>query len=658
MQRSFMLQVNPEKELHAVSDMLFGIFLEDINFTCDGGLNANLVNNYSFDGIYYTANPKARERFSNENREMVDRLRYWQVSDGKMASCHDDPLAENSWFARVSSEGTCRLENPGYNGGKAHAGKPAMAISATGEYEFACQARSQGFTGSVTVKVVGESGKVLTTEAFFTPTDGWQQQVLMLKGLETGYGKLVIQLEGQGTLDLDAVSLMSADTWSKGDPRWSQGRLRCDMVETLRNLKPKFMRFPGGCIVEGCQPGNEYNWQDTVGPLVNRKSNFNLWGEAVPDGGYNQSYQVGFYEYFLLCEDLGIEPLPMVSAGINCQVRTHGKLDMDSLQFQQEVVQRALDLVDYANGDPGTSLWAKLRAEAGHPKPFNLKYIGIGNENFGDDYLEKFALVKKAIDEKFEGITCVLSCGLMPQGKNFKKTWQKARTELSNVRVDEHKYMFPRWFFKNAARYDNYSRGDAKVFMGEYAANFMVFGLKPNSYETALAEAAFMTGLERNSDVVAMSSYAPLFSLAEGQQWQHNLINFNPAHMLLTANYFVQKMFSTTVGDQVVEVSGAQPKGVYTSATSTRERLVIKLVYAGKKALSVHLSLVGIPDGSVQVEYLQSDDLEAANGLTFDGVPHYSVQPQIMEVPVKDGRLELELKPYSVYVLQAWRGKR
>jgi alpha-N-arabinofuranosidase len=164
--------------------------------------------------------------------------------------------------------------------------------------------------------------------------------------------------------------------------------------------------------------------------------------------------------------------------------------------------------------------------------------------------------------------------------------------------------------------------------------------------------------LERNSDVVAMSSYAPLFSLAEGQQWQHNLINFNPAHVLLTANYFVQKMFSTTVGDQVVEVSGAQPKGVYTSASSTRERLVIKLVYAGKKELSVHFSLVGIPDGSVQVEYLQSDDLEAANGLTFDGVPHYSVQPQTMEVPVKDGRLELELKPYSVYVLQAWRGKR
>jgi len=218
--------------------------------------------------------------------------------------------------------------------------------------------------------------------------------------------------------------------------------------------------------------------------------------------------------------------------------------------------------------------------------------------------------------------------------------------------------MFPRWFFKNASRYDHYPRGKVKVFMGEYAANFMFFGLKPNSYQTALAEAAFITGLERNSDVVAMSSYAPLFSLAEGQQWQQNLINFNPAHVLLTANYYVQKMFSTTVGDHVIEVSGVQPKGVYTSASSTKERLVVKLVYAGKKALSVHLSLVGILDGNVQVEYLQSDDLEAANGLTFHGEPQYIVQPQTMEVPVKDGRLELELKPYCVYVLQASRGKR
>jgi hypothetical protein len=188
MQRFFMLQVNPEKELHPVSDMLFGIFLEDINFTCDGGLNANLVNNYSFDGSYYTANPKARERFSNENREMVDRLRYWQVSGGKMASCHDDPLAENSWFARVSSDGICQLENLGYNGGKTHASEPAMSTSDGGDYEFTCFARCQDFLGKVTVKVVDANGTVLTTEASFTPTDGWQQHALILKGIRTGYG--------------------------------------------------------------------------------------------------------------------------------------------------------------------------------------------------------------------------------------------------------------------------------------------------------------------------------------------------------------------------------------------------------------------------------------------------------------------------------------
>lgn len=655
MQKSFMLEVNPEKELHTVSDMLFGIFLEDINFTCDGGLNANLVNNHSFDGVYYTTDPKAKRRFSKENREVIDRLRYWQVTGGKISSRHDDPLAQNSWYARINVEGTCRLENLGYNGGRAHADQPAMSITSGGEYEFACYARTHDFSGTIQVKVVGSDDTALTTQATFTPTDRWQQHTLFLKGIGTGYGKLVVQLEGHGTLDLDALSLVTTDTWAKGDPRWTQGRLRRDMVETLRDLKPKFMRFPGGCIVEGCQPGNEYNWQDTIGPLVNRRSNFNLWGEAVPDGGYNQSCQVGFYEYFLLCEDLGMEPLPTLNAGFNCQARSHGKLDKDSRQFQEEVLQRTLDLIEYANGDPQTSPWAKLRAGAGHPAPFNLKYIGIGNENFGDDYLDKFALVKKAIDDRYKGITCVLSCGLMAQGRNFKKTWHRARSEFGNVRVDEHSYMFPRWFYKNAARYDDYPRGEAQVFMGEYAANFMFFGLKPNCYETALADAAFLTGLERNSDVVAMSSYAPLFSLAEGQQWHHNLVNFNPAHVLLTTNYYVQKMFSTTVGDKVIEVSGSLPKGVYTSATSTREHVVVRLVNAGKAPLNARLALKGVADGDVQVNFLQSDDLKAANGLSFHGEPQYVLQPQEMRVPLKDNILNLELKPYGVYTLQAQR---
>jgi len=369
MQKSFILQVNPAKELHAVSDMLFGIFIEDINFTCDGGLNANMVNNYSFDGIYYTTDPKARRRFSRKNREMVDRLRYWAISGGKIESNHDDPLAENSWYARINVEGSCRLENLGYTGGRAHASEPAMSILAGSEYEFSCYARKHDFSGNITIKVVHTDGTALTSESSFIPGNSWQQHTLMIKGLATGYGKLVLQLEGEGILDLDALSLMTTDTWGKGDPRWNQGKLRRDMVETLRDLKPKFMRFPGGCIVEGCQPGNEYNWQDSLGPLVNRKGNFNLWGEAIPDGGYHQSYQVGFYEYFLLCEDLGMEPLPMVSAGITCQVRSRDRLETNSPEFEVQVVQRTLDLVEYANGDPDSSPWAKLRAQAGHPEP-------------------------------------------------------------------------------------------------------------------------------------------------------------------------------------------------------------------------------------------------------------------------------------------------
>jgi alpha-L-arabinofuranosidase len=657
MQKDFSLKVIATQELHDVSDMLFGIFLEDINFACDGGLNANLVNNASFDGVYLSRKGYGMMRsviFKPDPHPVVDRLRYWNATGTTPESRHDDPVAENSWYVRVNVNGTCRLENLGYNGLKKHADVCAMFIQSGQEYELSCWARGN-YEGNITIGVVDDKGVALTGEAELTPQSQWQHCRMVLQGSKTGYGKLVIQFDGKGFVDLDGIRLMSTDTWRRNDPKWSQGKLRRDLVEVLRDLKPRFLRFPGGCIVEGNGPGNEYEWKDTIGPIINRKGKYNLWAAQVKDGGYYQSFEVGFYEYFLLCEDLDMEPLPTLFAGLNCQARSKHCLNTDSADFQEQVLQNYLDLIEYANGDPATSPWAAKRAEAGHPEPFGLKYIGIGNENYGEDYLEKFETIKKAIDARYDGITCVMSSGTSPQGKEFDTTWAKVRRSFPDVRVDEHCYNRPSWFIQGYQRYDAYPREGAKVYMGEYAANFPmnmpIMSVKPNSYQTALAEAVFLAGLERNSDVVAMSSYAPLFSLVEGEQWAHNLINFNPAQVLLTANYFVQKMYSSTVGDKVVGMQGEMPGGVYGSATATEDQLILKLVNTNSMDIQVNLHLEGIPDGKAQVEYLQSEDLNAANTLPFNGTPEYVVQPIQQELVVKNGSSSLALRPNSFYVL-------
>lgn len=654
------LTVNAEDALHPVSDMLFGIFLEDINFACDGGLNANMVNNASFDGVYLSRKGYGFWRsilFKVTPHEVIDRLRFWSIAGGTLGSRHDEPAAPNSWYARVrpAGAGPCRLENLGYNGGTRHAAAYAMAIRAGQTYRFSCWARSQSYQGSITVRVEDERGAALTETATLAPSGGWSELTHDLPGVADGYGKLVIELDGRGAVDLDAVSLMSTDTWGRGDPRWSQGKLRRDLVEALRDLKPRFMRFPGGCIVEGAGPGNEYNWKDTVGPVINRTGTYNLWGARVKDGGYFQSYEIGFYEYFLLCEDLGMQPLPTLFAGLNCQARSTQCVATDSPAFQQEVVQSYVDLIDYANGDPATSPWAALRAAAGHPEPFGLRFIGVGNENYGADYQAKFALIKQAIDAHAPGITCVMSAWALPQGKAFDETWEIARARYSDIRVDEHCYDGPEWYLKNHRRYDSYPRGGPTAYLGEYAANRPVLGLKPNSYRTALAEAAFLTGLERNSDAVVMSSYAPLFSLSGSQQWAHNLIIFNPAHVLLTANYFVQKLYSTTVGDTVVAMRGELPAGVYASATATPEQLIIKLVNTNAQALPVQLQLDGIPDGPAEVESLHADDLSGANALSFGGKPDYQIAPTSTSLAVQRGRALLALRPYEFAVLVARR---
>lgn len=545
-----------------VSPELYGIFLEDINYACDGGLNANLINNYSFDGVYLGKRKKA---------PVEDPLRYWDMKAGRLESGTQEPLSQNSRYGHLTVGKNSRLENLGYNGGGANRGKGAMAIAPGKSYRFQCWLRSAGFSGQIRVSITDAEDLPLTdTLTIEVNQPRWTHLGGVLSGCRDGYGKLTISFDGSGGLDLDCVEFYDLDYWNAGDPKWRYGKLRRDLMETLRDLHPAFVRFPGGCIVEGRQQDNEYNWKDTVGPLQDRKPKYCLWAERVDDGGYCQSYQIGFYEYFCMCEDLGAKPLPTLFAGLNCQMRSRSRIRTRDPRFTSYVIQNYLDLIEFAIGDPSQSEWANLRAEMGHPEPFVLDRIGIGNENMGKDYIRKFEIIRKAVNDRYPDILCVMCAGVLPFDFALKPFWKFAKAADYPFLIDEHSYHTPEWFFRASRKFDHYPRGSAKVYFGEYAANGLMAGkmtddVHANSFLTALSEAAFLTGVERNCDEVEMTSYAPLFNLAEAAQWPHNLIVFNPKAVMKTTNYFVQQILRHVVaaGSQNQETHHRyrQPRG-------------------------------------------------------------------------------------------------
>jgi alpha-N-arabinofuranosidase len=670
------IKIDVNQVLHEVNPLLFGLFLEDINFACEGGLNANLVNNHSFDGLYL--NPQeglaALMGGAPTVTPVYDRLRYWHIRGGTLESVQNDPAAPKSWYGRIQSSGQARLENLGYNGGLEQSGAPAMSIVTGKAYNFSCWLRTRDFQGQIAVAIVDNSGQPLTTVGTLRPSAQWEEQQLQISGQTTAYGKLVLAFEGTGTVDLDCVSFYDNDTWRKQDARWSQGKLRRDLIEVLQALKPAFLRFPGGSIVDGIAPGNHYRWKESVGPVINRAPNYSMWGISLPDGGYSQSLQVGFYEYFLLSEDLGAEPLPCVWAGLRVQIPggpVNVVVPVGSPEFETEVVQNALDLIAYANGDPATNPWAKLRADAGHPAPFNLRYLEIGNENIGEEYLAAFAAVKQAIDATYPGITCIMTTGtsvrdvisMGPLGElpntGRALALKRAQEHFGDTLLDEHFYELPAWVLANTGLYDDFPRGGAKVFLGEYAANahslrlagFPAGYLKPNCFATALAEAAFLTGIERNADVVALTCYAPLFALAEGSQWEHCLIKYSPAHVLKTANYYVQQMYANQIGTAVVALDAALPDKVYASATATNDQLFLKLVNANAEPVQVTVQLAGVNGSHATVECLQADDLQMANELNFAGTPIESVYPRMTEIALTEGNVVVELARQSFSVI-------
>jgi alpha-N-arabinofuranosidase len=662
------LVVNADAATAPVSPYLHGLFIEDINRAVDGGLNANLVVNHSFEGIYVERGttpfvpdgepePPTGTVVLTPAGRLIDRARHWAVAGGPL----EVSGVAQSHFARVSSTGSTTLENGGYAGGR--------GMGFAGPLRFSAWVRADDFDGALAVRLIDRTGSRLGSVRVELGGTGWQRVGALVDPGPLDrptLGALQLELRGHGVLDLDEVSLVPDDHWGAGDPRWSQGTLRRDLIEALRGLAPRFIRFPGGCVVEGCGDGDHYRWKDTIGPLEARRPESNMWGQLLADGDYSQSNQIGFYEYFLLCEDLGAEPMPVVWAGMACQVRSASLVPLHGEAFDA-VVQDAIDLIDWATGDPASNEWAALRAAAGHSEPFPLRLLAIGNENVGPDYLARFDRIRAAVEEHRPGLGIVMST-FGPDSDETDEVWRRGREIGSSIAVDEHFYYGDEWMMEAAGRYDDYPRGTARVAICEWSAyppnvigvdrvprSTVVLGddeevsaQAPNSWASALAEAAFLTGIERNSDVVSFAAYAPLLNLVGHGQWAQNLIDFSPTAVGPTVNYAVQQLFSTAVGDRIVPLETPLPRRFFASATRDDEVVHVKLVNARDEPVEVELQIGGAADGLASGTLLQAP-LTARNELAFDGgPPAVAVHPQPLAVPVVGGRAALRLEPAAV----------
>lgn len=596
-------------------ERMFGVFFEDINFAADGGLYAELVKNRSF--------------------EFPQPFTGW-TAFGNVSIRADHPCFDrNPHYARLRCDGQLTgsgLDNEGFRG---------IGLKKDADYRFSMYTRTpEGGAASVDVELVGADGATLRKQTLTVNSREWKRCEAVLRSPVTdAKARLRVVMRGKGCVDADHISLFPADTWMG-----REGGLRRDLAEALRDLHPGVMRFPGGCVVEGNSLATRYEWKNTVGPVENRPLNENRWNytfkhRAFPD--YYQSGGLGFYEFFQLCEDIGARPLPVLSVGLSCQYESHEQVPLDSLL---PYIDDALDLIEFANG-PATSRWGRVRAEMGHPEPFGLEMIGIGNEQWGKEYVERLEPFVKAIRQRYPNIRIVGSAGPSADGDKFDYLWPEMR-RLGADLVDEHYYMTPEWFLQNATRYDAYPRTGPKVFAGEYAAHDHPSG-KANNFRAALAEAAFMTGLERNADVVGLATYAPLFAHAEAWQWNPDLIWFDNLRSMRTPSYYVQQLYALHAGNAIYSLTcGDQPltgqQGVYASAcgNSRTGATIVKLVNATDSVVTVNISLKGrkrLPSAGI-CTYLQSDDLGTVND--FD---HERIAPRSMPVNAKGGVLRLTL---------------
>jgi len=564
-----------------ISPDLFGLFFEDINYSADGGLYAELVQNRSFE-----YNPTERREWNP--------FSYWEYispgfSYGRISVETSAPVHPNNPHyiildvehvgkeAKSTEESGVGIKNSGFDG---------IVVRAGEKYNFSmfAQQLSDGPI-NLLINFQNTKGEVLASSSISTTSKNWQKYTATLTAAASfDTASLVILVKTEGKLALDVISLFPEKTF-KNRPNG----MRADLAQMLADMKPRFIRFPGGCLVHGDGLGNMYRWENTIGPLEQRKEQRNIWG-------YHQTTGLGYYEYFQFCEDIGAKPLPVLPAAVSCQnsggtwrIGGTGQraLSMDKMQ---DYVQEVLDLIEWANG-PVTSTWGAKRAAAGHPAPFNLEYVGIGNEDkITPEFEERFKMIYKAVKEKHPEISVIGTAGPFHSGEDFDKGW-KIANDLKVPVVDEHYYTDPNWFISNQYRYDKYPRNAGQVYLGEYAS----WG---NKLRNAIGEAAYMISLERNGDVVRMASYAPLLAKKGFTQWKIDMIFFDNVTICPTPNYYVQKMFSANQGDFYFDkVISKDKKDTTLAASCVQDNktgdVILKMVNFGNTPKPMKINLSG-----------------------------------------------------------------
>jgi alpha-L-arabinofuranosidase len=623
------LDVNTTKVGGPIPSTMYGIFFEDINYAADGGLYAELVKNRSF--------------------EFPNNFAGWDIS-GKVTLKDDGPFNKNPHYVRLAPSGHSdkhtMIENHGFFG---------MGVKGGEEYRFSVWARvPNGGTAKLWIDLVdnatmGDDQKLGNASVEVSGSE-WKKYTAILKPNRT-FAKAHLRVWGDSkvTTDVEHVSLFPVDTYRK-----HENGMRKDLAESLEQLRPGVFRFPGGCIVEGTDLATRYQWKNSVGPVENRPLNENRWHYTFthryfPD--YFQSYGLGFFEYFQLSEEIGAEPLPVVSVGLSCEFqngsnRSSAHVPVDQLQ---PYIDDVLDLIEFANGDPAKNQWAKLRADMGHPEPFNLKYVGIGNEQWGEIYPENLKPFVEQVRKKYPNIKIVGTSGPDSEGQQFEYLWPEMRKIGADL-VDEHFYRNEEWFLGTpdakkrwgncgANRYDSYPRKGPKVFAGEYACHGA--GKKWNHFNAALMEAAFMTGLERNADVVEMATYAPLFAHVEGWQWRPDAIWYDNLRKFNSCAYYVQQLYSHNKGTNMLTLTmngkpvagNPDQDGLFASAVYDKysNEVIVKVVNTGDKAQEVTLNLKGMKGThDAKLIVFHSDDLTAENTLDEPA----KIVPQLTEITV------------------------
>lgn len=705
------LNISKNSISHEISPTLYGAFIEDISKACDGGLVSNLIYNNSFE-----YNDTAEENHDlNEAYWSFENISHEIKTDNSMNSKNP-----NYEFLTVSGKGTVKnlgcVENwdyKTYNPNSKLQAEADMGFKKGIKYDFSCYLKNIDFEGTVEVYIDSPSNKNKHMEIDISNCSAdWRKIECELESAATEDGGFAIEFNGSGSVQLDFAQLIPQDSYGYGTPEWQYTTLRADLYEAFANLNPSFIRFPGGCFCEGDSLEKLFNWKDTIGPVEERAQTYNVWRNDDAGDYYINTNFMGYGEYFNLCDDLNAEPVPCLNVGLTCQGRNGFDINVDALKkltmtdeefkaYLQETrniskdnlqsridevnalgykseadfnkyletialtpgtdewnnyVQDILDLVEYANGDATTTYWGALRAAYGHPEPYNLKYLELGNENWGEVYWRNFDALYKAVKAVYPDLQIITTSGTWLGGYDFDYAWQTVNSKYADCYVDEHYYTNDKYMYEINNRYDSYDRNGGKVFVGEYAATSSGIGTiqtKSNINE-AIEEAAYMTGFERNSDVVKMSAYAPTFAKINSQNWSVNEIWFDSQQVVLTPSYFTQMLYANNIGTKYIDAAfdtDVPASSLAQSVTIDEEKQIIyvKLVNSSNSAQTINLNIDGFENlNSISNLHFSGNFKSACNEI---GKPYY-IAPEEETLLAENNTVTVETDKYSVNVIR------